>query len=237
MKFDQLIDTNQKRFFWVVGIGLVVLAAFLIEEPTVGPGDTVVLNYTVSLNGIIIDTSIEEIATKANIFDQERTYEPMIVMIGGKPGEDAVAPAAVEKELLGMKAGEEKVIRTYPMEAYGYWDERKLVKTPLQEFMERTGLEPIQDQTYEWDGAVFTVYQITEEHVFLDFNHRFAAIPNKVVVPREEFEQGAEAYVGNVVLYQGQYAVVIGVTDTEVILDMNPAVFEFKIEVISIKKA
>lgn len=38
-------------------------------------------------------------------------------------------------------------------------------------------------------------------------------------------------------LYQGQYAVVMEVTDTEVVLDVNPAVFEFKVEIIELKKA
>jgi hypothetical protein len=38
-------------------------------------------------------------------------------------------------------------------------------------------------------------------------------------------------------MYQNQYAIVIEVTDTDVILDVNPSVFEFKIEIIQIKKA
>jgi hypothetical protein len=38
-------------------------------------------------------------------------------------------------------------------------------------------------------------------------------------------------------MYQGNYAIVIEVTDTEVILDVNPSVFEFKIEIVQIKKA
>lgn len=237
MEFTQLIDTPLKKFLWIVGIALIVLAPFLAQETTVGPGDTVVINYTISINGIIADTSIEEVAHKANIYDQDRTYEPLVIIIGGMPGQDAVAPLAVEKELMGMKVGEEKVLQLYPLDAYGYQNPNNIIKMSKEEFEENSGIDPVLGQTYQWGNRRFTVYQITEEFVFLDFNHRFAVTPNQEVVSREEFEQSAKAYVGNVVFYQGQPAVVIEVTDTEVVLDVNPAVFEFKVEIIQIKKA
>lgn len=237
MKVTQLFDTNLKKLGWVVGIALIILAYFLVQEPAVGPGDTVVLEYTISLNGTIVDTSISEIAQKANIFIKDRTYEPLIIVIGGNPGEQSSAPFAVEKQLLGMRVGEKKTIRLYPLEAYGYWNPDALVKMRKDEFIQQTGLEPVQGQTYEWGNRRFTIYQITEEYVYLDFNHRFAVNPNKVTVSRAEFEKSAKAYVGNVIMYQGQYAVVIEITDTDVVLDLNPAVFEFKVEIIQIKKA
>lgn len=238
MRFAQLFDTNQKKFFWAVGIALVLLATFLVQEPTVGAGDTVVINYTISINGVIVDTSIEDIAQRANIFDTERTYEPLVLVIGGTPAEGAVAPKAVERELLGMKVGEEKSIRMYPLEAYGYWDEQKIAPPmPLEEFIAETGFEPVKGQSYQWGNAVFHIYEITEDHVILDFNHRFAVKAEKEVVSREEFEKSAEARVGNLVVYKGEYALVIEVTETEVILDVNPALFEFKVEIIQIKKA
>lgn len=236
MELTRLIDTRQKKIFWGVGIALIVLAAFLIEEPTVGAGDTVVIDYTISINGVIVDTSIEEIAQKANIFDQEKTYEPLVIVIGGEPGGNAVAPLAVERQLLGMKVGEEKSIRLYPMDAYGYWDSRKKVETSLEEFVQETGLEPVEGQTYQWGNLFFNILEVTEDTVVLDFNHRFAVNPTETAVPREEFEQGAEPYIGNQVMYKGQFAIVIEVTDTEVILDVNPALFEFKVEIIQIKK-
>lgn len=237
MEFAQLIDTNQKKFFWAVGIALILLATFLVKEPTIGPGDTVVLDYTISLNGVIIDTSIEEVAQKANIFDEERTYEPLVIVIGGKAGESGVAPLAVEKAILGMKVGEETTVRVYPLDAYGYQDPQKRVRMSKEEFITETGLDPIEGQYYQWGNAFFTIYEVTEDEIGLDFNHRFAVKPNRTVVSRAEFEQGAEAYVGNLVVYQGQYAIVIEVTDTDVVLDVNPALFEFKIEIIQIKQA
>lgn len=237
MKFTQLIDTPLKKFLWILGIALIVLAPFLAQETTVGPGDTVVINYTISINGVIADTSIEEVAHKANIFDQDRTYEPLVIIIGGLPGQDAVAPPTVEKALMGMKVGEEKVLQLYPLDAYGYQNPENIIKMSKQEFEENSGIDPILGQTYQWGNRRFTVYQITEEFVYLDFNHRFAVIPSEQVVSREEFEQSAKAYVGNVVIYQGQTAVVIEVSDTEVVLDVTPAIFEFKVEIIQIKKA
>ena len=236
MKVTQLTDTNLKKLAWVVGIVLVFLAAFLVQEPTIGPGDTVVINYTISINGTIVDSSIEEIAQAANIFDKDRTYEPLVVVIGGNPRENAVAPHAVERELLGLKVGEEISVRLYPAEAYGYWNPEKMVNMTIEEFVEWAGSEPVQGQTYQVGGVMFNIYQVTKEMVYLDFNHRFAVQLNKEVVPLEEFQQTAEAYPGNLVMYKGEYAIVVEVTETEVILDMNPAIFEFKVEVIQIRK-
>jgi FKBP-type peptidyl-prolyl cis-trans isomerase 2 len=210
---------------------------YLIEEPTIGPGDTVVLDYTTSLNGIIVDTSIESIAHQAGVFYKDRTYEPLVIVIGGKSGEDPTAPVAIERQLLGMKVGEEKTIRLYPMDAYGYWNEEKLVPMPIDEFKAEFGTDPVQGESVQIGNYVVNIFQVTEDDVMLDFNHRFAVNPNKQVVSREEFEKNAEARVGNLIMYQNQYAIVIEVTDTDVILDVNPSVFEFKIEIIQIKKA
>lgn len=237
MKFIQLFDTNGKRILWIAGIVIILLAVYFMNEPTIGPGDTVALNYTTSLNGVIIDTSIEKIAHQANVFYQDRAYEPLIIIIGGKSGEDPVAPVAIERQLLGMKVGEEKTVRLYPIDAYGYWDERKLVPMPIEDFKAEFGIEPTQGKSVQVGNYVVNIFQVTDEEVILDFNHRFSVNPNKVTVSREEFEKDAEARVGNLVMYQGQYAIVIEVTDSEVILDVNPSVFEFKIEIVQIKKA
>ncbi|MBU7013688.1 MAG: FKBP-type peptidyl-prolyl cis-trans isomerase [Theionarchaea archaeon] len=237
MEITRLIDTKMKKALWIVGIALVISASLLSEESTIGPGDTVVIDYVLSVNGTIIDTSNDQIAQKANIYDTERTYEPLTIVIGGNPGEAAVAPPAVERALLGMKVGEEQILRLYPLEAYGYWKEENVVKMNREEFETNSGIEPELNETYQWGNRRFTVYQLTEEFVWLDFNHRFSVIPTEVTVLREEFEESAEARVGNVVAYQGQYAVVMEVTDTEVVLDLNPAIFEFKVEIIQIKKA
>ncbi|MBU7023306.1 MAG: FKBP-type peptidyl-prolyl cis-trans isomerase [Theionarchaea archaeon] len=237
MEITRLIDTKMKKAIWIVGIVLIISASLLSQEQTIGPGDTVVIDYVLSINGTIVDTSIEQIASKANIYDKDRTYGPLTIVIGGNPGQEAVAPPAVERALLGMKVGEEEILQMYPLDAYGYWKEENVVKMNRQEFETNSGIEPQVGETYQWGERRFTVYQLTDEFIWLDFNHRFAVIPNKVTIPREEFEENAEARVGNVVAYQGQYAVVMEVTDTEVVLDVNPAVFEFKVEIIGLKKA
>lgn len=238
MRFAQLIDTRTKKLFWGVGIVLIFSIPFLIREPTIGPGDTVVLNYTISINGVISDTSLAEVAEKADIFDKDRTYEPLVIMIGGEPGENPVAPLAVERALLGMKVGEERTIRLYPLDAYGYWDPTRTARMSKEEFIQETGYEPVQGQTYQWGNVLFHISEMTEDTVVLDFNHRFAVRNfNRVEVSREEFEQSAEARIGNLITYGGQYAIVIDVTDTAVVLDVNPAIFEFKIEIIEIRKA
>lgn len=238
MRFAQLFDTREKKIVWIAGIVLLISASFLMQEPTVGPGDTIVLNYTISLNGTIVDTSLSDVAERANIYDKDRTYEPLVIMIGGTPGEQEVAPFAVEKALLGMKVGETRTIRLYPLDAYGYWDKARVVKMAKDEFVQNTGLDPIQGQTYQWGNRRFNMYLVTEDSVYLDFNHRFAVnAANRVTVPRADFEQSTKAYVGNVVLYGGVTAVVIEVTETDVVLDVNPAIFEFKVEILQIKKA
>ena len=88
-------------------------------------GDFVLINYTLWAledgEEKIIDTTVEEVATKHNIYDAEKRYGPTLVVIG----KSALLPA-VEKVLPEMNVGEKKVIIAEPKDAFGERDESLL---------------------------------------------------------------------------------------------------------------
>jgi len=81
-------------------------------DEVVEKGDTVRLHYTgrYNCNGRVFDTSIAKVAKKAGIYDTEKEYSPMEVVVGA-----GGAIKGIEEALIGMKLGEEKKV-TVPAE-------------------------------------------------------------------------------------------------------------------------
>src|SRR3989338_7399400 len=82
---------------------------------TVRQGSAVTFDYATGFdNGTLFDTSIENAAIQADIFDPNRVYQPESVVIGQNP----LIPGLMEA-LIGMKEGETKNVRISPEKAYG----------------------------------------------------------------------------------------------------------------------
>lgn len=78
-------------------------------------GDYVEVNYIGRLeDGTVFDSSIEEIARKAGVYDPDREYEPLGFTVG-----EGMLIEGFEKGVLGMEAGERKELRIPPEKAYG----------------------------------------------------------------------------------------------------------------------
>src|SRR3989338_1152411 len=85
------------------------------KEPAVEFGKTITFDYAAGFdNGTLYDTSFEEVAKKAGIYNPDRVYEPMTIVLN----KGSLFPG-LEEALLGMKADEIKNIRIPPNKAYG----------------------------------------------------------------------------------------------------------------------
>jgi FKBP-type peptidyl-prolyl cis-trans isomerase 2 len=92
-------------------------------------GDVVKVDYIGRFeNGSIFDTSMEDVAKQAGIYDPRREYQPLVFTIGA--GEMI---KGFDRGVLGMKVGETKNITVLPEEGYGLLDERKIQKIPIEE--------------------------------------------------------------------------------------------------------
>jgi FKBP-type peptidyl-prolyl cis-trans isomerase 2 len=85
-------------------------------------------------------------------------------------GDDQVIPA-LQKELMGMKAGERKRVELQPEEAFGPYDEQKKIKLP-RGILPSTARVGVVYQTPQ--GETFTVVGLSDDTAVADFNHPLA---------------------------------------------------------------
>ncbi len=128
------------------------------EKRTVSANDVVSLEYTLTVDGQVIDSSeghgpIEYIQGQGQII------------------------LGLEKATYGMAVGESKEVVVPPAEAYGEADPNAFVEVPKSEFPPEIPLEvgtPLQLRDNQ--GQIFdaTIAEIKEDSVVLNFNHPLA---------------------------------------------------------------
>lgn len=143
--------------------------SFLWGGEVVETGNTVKVDYVGSLDdGTVFDTSLEEKAKEAGLYDEARPYEPLVVNVG--KGE--VIPG-FDEALVGMKVGETKTFTIPVDQAYGEPKEELIQEVPLATFQE-SGLTPEVGKTYNFGIAQGTIKAVSETGVTIDFNHPLA---------------------------------------------------------------
>lgn len=78
-------------------------------DDVVESGDTVKVHYTGSCDGRIFDTTYEEIAKEAGIYQEDRDYSPIEILVGA-----GGVVKGLDEALPGMKLMEEKEIMVPP---------------------------------------------------------------------------------------------------------------------------
>jgi FKBP-type peptidyl-prolyl cis-trans isomerase SlyD len=153
-----------------------------MSENTVVSGQVVSMEYTLWVDGEVLDTSegqgpLQFLAGQGNII----------------PG--------LENEMLGMKIGDEKEVTVAPADGYGEYDEEAYMEVPRKDFpadMElEEGLElSVSDD--EGNSRYARIESVETDTIHLDFNHPLAGaelkFKVKVVALRaptaEELEHG-----------------------------------------------
>ena len=140
---------------------------------TVKAGSTVLIDYAAGyLNGTLFDTTFEEAAKAAGIYNPNRIYQPAQVVVG-----QGRIVMGVEEALIGMKEGEAKTVRIPPEKAYGSYRNDSIRQIPIRAFGNRTnGLEEgaaIMLRTQQGDIPV-VITSIGETNITADFNHPLA---------------------------------------------------------------
>jgi peptidylprolyl isomerase len=133
-------------------------------------GTLIYANYTAKVKdtGETIETTIEEAAKKANVFDPERKYEPRLVSVG-----EGWVLEGLDEQVQKMDVGVRKEIELAPAKAFGERDPAQLRMVPLRKFGEKAGEMSVGDQV-EIDNRVATVRFVGSGRAQVDFNHRLA---------------------------------------------------------------
>ncbi len=128
------------------------------EKRVVGDNDVVSLEYTLTVDGEIIDSS--------------EGHGPIEYI----QGQGHIIPG-LEKAVAGMAVGESKEVAISPAEGYGEEDPNAFVEVPKSEFPPNIPLEvgtPL--QLRDAQGQVFDAYiaEVKENSAVLNFNHPLA---------------------------------------------------------------
>jgi FKBP-type peptidyl-prolyl cis-trans isomerase 2 len=130
-------------------------------------GGTVSVDYVGKLeDGTIFDTSVKEKAIEAGMYNEMRNYKPLTFTVGA-----GQMIKGFDEGVVGMKVGEEKILKIPPEEAYGEYREELSRELPIEavDFTPAIGMQLATDT-----GLKGIVTQVDEEKFVIDFNHELA---------------------------------------------------------------
>jgi len=128
------------------------------ENPLVENGQVVTMDYTLHVDGEILDSS--------------EGHEPLEFL----QGTGNIIPG-LERELYGMTIGESKKVTVVPVEGYGKLDPNAFVNVPRSQFPENIPMEvgtEIQVNDPQGHEMMARIDQVETDSVRLNFNHPLA---------------------------------------------------------------
>ena len=133
-------------------------------------GDFVRVNFTgkIKENDEVFDTTYDEIAQEAEIFDENKTYKPIPIVVGG----NHLLPA-IEKEIVGLEAGERKTVEVDSDNGFGPRDPKAIQLIPMKEF-KKQGMTPYPGMRRQAAGGEGRILTVNGGRVKVDFNHPLA---------------------------------------------------------------
>lgn len=143
--------------FCFLALGFFLMGSAHAQE-RVEKGKQVSLEYTLMIDGQEVETT--------------KDAQPLVF----EPGEQMLIPG-LEKELLGMKVGEEKTVRVFPEEAYGERDDalqREFERSQFPAEIESMLGQVIDMQDEQGNAYPAVIARVSSEQVLLDFNHPLA---------------------------------------------------------------
>lgn len=91
-------------------------------------GDTVVVDYTLWVDGKVVDTSVASVAQAAGIYKQQVPYQPLTFKVLQGQG---LIKGFIDG-VVGMKEGEIKNVTVSPASGYGFKDIKKMTNTSIR---------------------------------------------------------------------------------------------------------
>jgi len=133
-------------------------------------GDFIRLSYTgkVQETGDIFDSTNEEVAEEAGLVTENKTFGPIPIAVGV-----GHVLKGLDKGLVGMEEGEEKIIEVTPEEGFGPRDPKLIQLIPMSEF-KRQNIKPQKGMNITLEGQTGKIRSISGGRVTIDFNHEFA---------------------------------------------------------------
>lgn len=142
-------------------------------------GDFIKISYTGRLkNGVVFDTTDENIAKKADIFDEKAKYEPHLILVGS-----GYAVKGLEADLIGKNIEHRGSVDVPPEKGFGERNPALIETFSVTKFKER----PRPGMQVSIDGKNGVVETVIGRRARVDFNHPLAG---KTVVYDYTIEEG-----------------------------------------------
>jgi FKBP-type peptidyl-prolyl cis-trans isomerase SlyD len=160
-------------------------------------GDFIKLNYTGTMDGNIFDTTYEDVAKEAGIYNESASYEAVTISVGCHH-----VILGLDEEMEGKEIGDEGEVDISPERAFGEHDPGKVESFNKNSFREK----PRKGVSIKIpDKGEGTVVDIIGNRVLVDFNHPFAGKTLHYNYRIEEEVTGVEEQVqGLIKLYAGR---------------------------------
>ncbi|HIE34402.1 MAG TPA: peptidylprolyl isomerase [Candidatus Altiarchaeales archaeon] len=127
------------------------------------------ISYTGRIKeGNIFDTTDKDLAKKEGIFDENRVYKPLSVVVG-----QGQVIEGLDEVLKDMKKGEKRAVEIPPEKGYGKKDPNLIKLVPLRAF-KKEGVRPVPGMPVELDGRIARIQTVSGGRVRVDFNHELA---------------------------------------------------------------
>jgi FKBP-type peptidyl-prolyl cis-trans isomerase 2 len=126
------------------------------------------LTGKVKESGEVFETTKEEVARAAGIFNQKFKYKPLLVIVGSRN----ILPS-LENVIKGMQVGEKKVVELEPKNAFGERREELIKLFNISLFKQRN-VEIYPGASITINGLIGRVISISGGRVKVDFNHPLA---------------------------------------------------------------
>lgn len=142
-----------------------VVEEVVAEEP-LEKGDFVLVDLTgrVEETGEVFDTTSEETAKNAGLYNEKRSYGPRVIVVG-----EGWLPKGLDEGLVGLKLGAEAKVEVQSQDAFGERDPEK-VRMVRYRLLRSKGINPSVGAQVEFEGRTALVRSIGAGRVQLDFN-------------------------------------------------------------------
>jgi len=165
-------------------------------ENAVNKGDFIKVELTGSSveTGEVFETTSEEIARESGLWDENRTYESRLVIVG-----DGYVLKGLDDRLPSTPFDEEVEIEIPPEEAFGERNPADVQMVPFR-VLRSKGINPYVGAELEIDGRPAIVRSVGAGRVQVDYNHRLAGrqivYKLKVVEHMEDDKDKMRALIG-----------------------------------------
>nr|MDO8079117.1 FKBP-type peptidyl-prolyl cis-trans isomerase [Candidatus Freyarchaeota archaeon] len=119
-------------------------------------------------NGKVFDTTVQEVAMKADIFNEREVYQPRLIVVGA----GWVLPG-LDETLEGLPIGEAKTIEIPPEKGFGERDPKNIKVFSAREFSKQN-VKPRPGMTIRVKGRLATVQKVGGGRIRVDMNHPLA---------------------------------------------------------------